>query len=70
MVLSHCKVAAELDAFHTLAFLDPLYQDSLLLATNAPLQPESVFILYLDRWPVEQLPLAAKRMIGLQRQFV
>ena len=26
--------------------------------------------IYRDRWPVEQPPLAAKQMIGLQRQFV
>jgi len=34
------------------------------------LKPESTFALYLDRWPVEQVPLAAKQMIGLNRQFV
>ena len=32
--------------------------------------PESVFALYLDRWPVEQVPLAAKQIIGLHRHFV
>ena len=26
--------------------------------------------LYRDRWPVEQLPLAAKQMLGAARQFV
>jgi hypothetical protein len=26
--------------------------------------------LYRDRWPVEQIPLAAKQMLGAQRQFV
>lgn len=26
--------------------------------------------LYRDRWPVEQMPLAAKQMLGAQRQFV
>jgi hypothetical protein len=31
---------------------------------------ESVHALYTDRWPVEQLPLSAKQLIGAQRQFV
>ena len=29
-----------------------------------------MFLLYRERWPVEQLPLAAKQMLGLQRAFV
>ena len=53
-----------------MVFFDPAYQDPLLLATNVALKPESVFAFYLDRWPVEQVPLAAKQMIGLHRQFV
>ena len=31
---------------------------------------QTIFQLYLDRWSVEQLPLATKQMIGLQRHFV
>jgi hypothetical protein len=42
----------------------------LVLATSLDLQPESVLRLYLDRWPIEQVPQAAKQMLGLQRQFV
>jgi hypothetical protein len=30
----------------------------------------TIFRLYLDRWPVEQIPLVAKQMLGLHRQFV
>lgn len=26
--------------------------------------------MYQDRWPVEQIPLAAKQMVGAHRQFV
>ncbi len=26
--------------------------------------------IYQDRWPVEQIPLAAKQMVGAHRQFV
>jgi len=54
-------------------FFDPLFKEPLILATN--LSPEeasaeTIRQLYLDRWPVEQLPLAAKQMVGLHRQFV
>ena len=34
------------------------------------LQPESVRAIYKDRWPVEQIPLSAKQMVGAHRQFV
>ena len=33
-------------------------------------QTTPVFAIYVDRWPVEQLPLAAKQMLGQHRQFV
>jgi hypothetical protein len=42
----------------------------LVLGTNVALLPETAFKLYLDRWPVEQVPLVAKQALGLQRQFV
>ena len=32
--------------------------------------PETAYLIYRDRWPVEQAPLAAKQMIGLHRHFV
>ncbi|MBV7326654.1 hypothetical protein KFU94_00040 [Chloroflexi bacterium TSY] len=34
------------------------------------LQPETIYLVYLERWPVEHPPLASKQMIGLHRQFV
>jgi len=40
------------------------------LGTNVCLQPATAFKLYLDRCPVEQIPLAAKQMLGLHRHFV
>jgi hypothetical protein len=40
------------------------------LGTKVALLPETAFKLYLDRWPVEQIPLVAKQTLGLQRQFV
>jgi hypothetical protein len=70
LVLSDLKPDPDHDTFDIWVFFDPAYQDPLLLATNVALIPESVFALYLDRWPVEQVPLVAKQMIGLHRQFV
>ena len=70
LITSDLKPDPHQDTFDIWVFFDPAYQDPLLLATNVALKPESVFALYLDRWPVEQVPLAAKQMIGLHRQFV
>lgn len=58
------------DTFDIYVFEDPLYQTPLLLATTLRLRPSTSFGLYQDRWPVEQVPLAAKHMIGAHRQFV
>ena len=58
------------ETFSILVFFDPLYQQPLILGTNVSLQPATAFKLYLDRWSVEQIPLAAKQMLGLHRQFV
>lgn len=70
LVLSDLKPDPNHHTFDIWVFFDPAYQDPLVLAANVALKPESVFALYLDRWPVEQVPLAAKQMIGLHRQFV
>ncbi|MHB8749868.1 MAG: hypothetical protein ACYDBJ_11860 [Aggregatilineales bacterium] len=56
--------------FDVYAFHDPAFKQPWLLATPVPLHPDSVHGLYADRWPVEQLPLAAKHMIGAHRQCV
>ncbi|MCO5205569.1 MAG: hypothetical protein M9928_11085 [Anaerolineae bacterium] len=32
--------------------------------------PLTIFCLYRNRWPVEQIPLVAKQMLSLHRQFV
>jgi len=56
--------------FHIYLFEDPWYDDPLLLGTTLRLRPTTSFSLYQDRWPVEQVPLAAKHMVGAQRQFV
>ena len=56
--------------FWVVAIYDPLYSEPWLLATDLPIKPISVKGLYQDRWPVEQIPLAAKHMVGAHRQFV
>ena len=70
LVSSDLKPDPNHETFDIWVFFDPAYQEPLILATNVDLKPESVFAFYLDRWPVEQTPLAAKQMIGLHRQFV
>jgi len=56
--------------FTIVAIFDPAYTEPLLVATPLPLAPQTLRALYRDRWPVEQLPLAAKQMLGAARQFV
>ncbi len=58
------------DLFDVWAITDPRYEHPLLVATNVKLQPVTVHALYTDRWPIEQLPLAGKQMVGAHRQFV
>ena len=70
LVRAEQKVSKDHQTFSLFAFFDPLYQQPLVLAVNLPLTPASVFSLYKDRWAVEQLPLAAKQMLGSTRAFV
>ena len=56
--------------FTVVAISDPAYVEPLLVATPLALTPQVLRDLYRDRWPVEQLPLAAKQMLGAARQFV
>ena len=57
-------------AFHVVAIADPRYEEPLLLALPLNVTGEVAGALYHDRWPVEQVPLVAKQMIGAHRQFV
>lgn len=70
LVRADQKVAATNQLYTIWVFADPLYQDPLVLGTNLTAQPETIFRLFIDRWPVEQPPLVAKQMLGLHRQFV
>ena len=57
-------------AFRCAVIHDPRYQEPLVLATNLSVSAYALWCLYRDRWPVEQLPLAAKQMVGAHRAFV
>jgi hypothetical protein len=57
-------------SFRLVVIHDPRWTEPLVLATTLPVSPRALRDLYLDRWPVEQLPLAAKQMLGAARAFV
>jgi hypothetical protein len=56
--------------FDVYVIYDPNFDEPWVLATPVGLQASSVRAIYRDRWPVEQIPLAAKQMVGAHRQFV
>jgi hypothetical protein len=56
--------------FRVYAIYDPAYATPWLLATTLKLKAATVKAMYQDRWPIEQIPLAAKQMVGAHRQFV
>lgn len=56
--------------FRVVAIQDPRYREPLLLASPLAVSAAVLHALYRDRWPVEQLPLAAKQMLGAARAFV
>lgn len=64
------KVAKQQPYLQVWAFHDPRYRQPMVLATSLEATAEVILKLYLDRWPVEQVPLVAKQMLGLQRMFV
>jgi hypothetical protein len=70
LLLPGVKPHPQAKTFHVYAIHDPAYPKPWLLATPLRLQPITVKAIYTDRWPVEQIPLAAKQMVGAHRQFV
>lgn len=70
LVLPDCAPTAHNQTFDVYAIYDPSFDTPWLLATPVVLKPISVRNIYKDRWPVEQIPLSAKQMIGSHRQFV
>ena len=70
LVLKHLSPDKANQTFDVYAIYDPDFAQPWLLATPLNIKPESVRAIYKDRWPVEQIPLAAKQMVGAHRQFV
>lgn len=68
LVLSTTKPGGP--AFRCVVIHDPRYQEPLVLATTLPVSAYALWRLYRDRWPIEQVPLAAKQMLGAHRAFV
>ena len=65
-----CARARAAPSLTVVAIHDPRYHDPWLLATPLALPPQALRALYQDRWPVEQVPLVAKQLLGAARQFV
>ena len=70
LVLPTAKPNPANPTFDIYVFDDPAFKKPWVLATSVALTFESVHALYTDRWPVEQIPLSAKQMVGAHRQFV
>lgn len=70
LVRSDVAPSPTADLFDVFAITDPRYDRPLLVATNVKSRPQTVHALYIDRWPIEQIPLAGKQMVGAHRQFV
>jgi hypothetical protein len=68
LVLASAKPGAP--AFRCAVIHDARYQEPLVLVTTLPVSARALWCLYRDRWPVEQVPLAAKQMLGAHRAFV
>ena len=70
LVLPGVTPGPQAATFAVYAIYDPAYATPWLLATRLKLKAVTVKAMYQDRWPVEQIPLAAKQMVGAHRQFV
>jgi hypothetical protein len=70
LVLTDLKPSPDNPAFMVVAIYDPRYEDPWLLACPLQLSVSDLRGFYQDRWSIEQLPLAAKHMVGAHRQFV
>jgi hypothetical protein len=70
LVTNKTKVSEDALTFAIHVHFDPAYKKPLVLVTDLDISAEDTYLIYKDRWPVEQAPLAAKQMIGLHRQFV
>jgi hypothetical protein len=57
-------------SFQCVVVRDPAYSEPWVLASNLALPAAELLAFYRERWPIEQVPLTAKQLIGAQRQFV
>ena len=70
LVLPDVKPDLENNTFIVVAIYDPRFEEPWLLACPLQLDGSDLHGFYRTRWPIEQLPLAAKHMVGAHRQFV
>ena len=73
LVRAELNASPDNDLFSIWVIDDPLFEnDVIVFGTNLPetVSPATVYQLYIDRWPVEQIPLVAKQLLGCHRQFV
>jgi hypothetical protein len=70
LILPGVVPGPQAETFAVYAIYDPAYATPWLLATPLKLKATTVKAMYQDRWPVEQIPLSAKQMVGAHRQFV
>jgi len=56
--------------FQCVVVRDPVYSEPWVLVTNLALPVAELLACYHDRWPIEQVPLTAKQLLGAGRQFV
>jgi len=70
LVLREYQPSVENQTFTVVAVYDPRFENPWLLACPLQLSGADFWGFYHDRWPIEQLPLASKHMVGAHRQFV
>lgn len=70
LVLPDTKATPDAANFHVAAIYDSRFKHPWLLASPISLTGPAWYGLYRDRWPIEQVPLVAKPLLGSQRQFV
>jgi hypothetical protein len=64
------KVHPDNPTLNVIAIHDPRFHEPWLLGCPLRLSGTALRGLFRDRWPVEQVPLAGKQMLGGARQFV
>lgn len=64
------KVSDNAAPFCCVVIFDRRYAEPWVLASNLSVSAQALWRLYRDRWAIEQLPLAAKQMLGAERAFV